>query len=105
MAARRAFIAVCGALLIGAHAVAEATDRGTLSRNAAAALGSPAMSAMLRADRDKDGVLTREELDQYDLTLGRRFTEADADANGKLTLFELETVLGPSDSGPVGATR
>ena len=54
---------------------------------------SQAMNGMLRADVDKDGVLSRFELDQYDLSLGRRFSEVDADRDGKLTLYEFEKLL------------
>lgn len=56
-------------------------------------LDSKAMKAMLRADRDKDGVLSVEELDQYDLTLGPRFREVDSDRDGRLTLYEFELLL------------
>jgi hypothetical protein len=68
------------------------------------ALNSPAMHVMLRADRDKDGMLSREELEEYDVTLGPRFVEADWDQNGKLTLHEFESLLLPQ-SPSVGATR
>ena len=56
-------------------------------------IDSHAMNAMLRADRDKDGVLSRDELEQYDMTLARRFKEADGDRDGKLTLYEFEKIL------------
>jgi hypothetical protein len=51
------------------------------------------MNIMLRADRDKDGVLSLEELEQYDLTIAHRFREADRDRDGKLTYDELERLL------------
>ena len=60
-------------------------------------LDSEAMNAMLRADRDKDGTLSREELEHYDLGLARRFKEADVDRDGKLTLYEFEKILGPTE--------
>lgn len=56
-------------------------------------LDSNAMNAMLRADRDKDGTLSREELEHYDLSLARRFKDVDADRDGKLTLYEFEKLL------------
>ena len=59
----------------------------------AAEQNADAMAHMLRADRDKDGVVSRAELEAYDLTLARRFKEADADRDGKLTLKEFETLL------------
>jgi len=61
------------------------------------------MNAMLRADRDKDGTLSREELDQYDLTLSRRFSEADADKDGKLTFYEFEKLLGETKTESAAA--
>ena len=75
------------------------------SRQTETTLRSRAMSAMLRADRDKDGMLSREELDDYDLTLGRRFAEGDWDQNGRLTLYEFEWLLGPPEAPSIGATR
>ncbi len=60
---------------------------------------------MLRADRDKDGMLSREELEEYDITLGPRFEEVDWDRNGKLTLYELEFLLGAPPAPSIGATR
>jgi hypothetical protein len=97
-----------GAALSGERVPASATalvaERPATAR-VASVLNSPAMNAMLRADRDKDGMLSREELDEYDLTLGRRFVDADADRNGRLTLRELETLFGAPEEPRVGATR
>ena len=61
-------------------------------------LDSHAMNAMLRADRDKDGLLSREELEHYDMSLVRRFKEADTDRDGKLTLYEFEKILPPLEA-------
>jgi hypothetical protein len=83
----------------GPSAATEAT------RQTESTLQSRAMSAMLRADRDKDGVLSREELDEYDLTLGRRFADGDWDQNGRLTLYEFEWLLGGAEMPSIGATR
>jgi hypothetical protein len=58
-----------------------------------APLDTRAMNAMLRADRDKDGALSREELEQYDVGLARRFGEVDADRDAKLTFNEFEKLL------------
>jgi hypothetical protein len=91
---------------VPANATAFVADRPLPTRTGAAAvLDSPAMNAMLRADRNKDGLLSREELDEYDLALGRRFSEADADHNGRLTLPEFETLFAGPDGPSVGATR
>jgi hypothetical protein len=102
---------VCmAAVIVVASAVAAAepplaAERAVPSRETESTLNSRAMSAMLRADRDKDGVLSREELDEYDLTLGRRFAEADWNGNGRLTLYEFEWLLGPPEAQSIGATR
>jgi len=87
------------------NATAFVGDRPLSTRTGAAVLDSPAMNAMLRADRNKDGLLSREELDEYDLALGRRFSEADADHNGRLTLPEFETLFAAPEGPSVGATR
>ena len=92
---------------LAADTAALVAEQPTSARTATAVLNSPAMLAMLRADRDKDGLLSREELDDYDLLLGRRFSEADVDRNGRLTLRELETLLllAAPEAPSVGATR
>jgi hypothetical protein len=61
-------------------------------------LDTKAMNAMLRADRDKDGTLSREELEHYDMGLARRFNEVDRDRDGKLTLYEFEKLLTPQET-------
>ena len=66
---------------------------GSTAQRPPVPLDSQAMNAMLRADRDKDGTLSREELDRYDLGLARRFHEVDADRDGKLTLYEFEKLI------------
>ena len=76
---------------------AVAADRpvGSTSLRPPAPLDSHTMGSMLRADRDKDGVVSREELEHYDVGLARRFKEVDADKDGRLTLYEFEKLLGP----------
>jgi Ca2+-binding EF-hand superfamily protein len=71
---------------------------GSISARPPVPLDTKAMNTMLRADRDKDGVLSREELEHYDLGLARRFHEADRDRDGKLTLYEFEKLLKPDTS-------
>lgn len=68
-------------------------DTGSTLLRPSVPLDSKAMKAMLRADRDKDGLLSIEELDQYDLTLSPRFKEVDSDRDGRLTLYEFELLL------------
>jgi hypothetical protein len=104
MAAGRARIAALSLIAVAAIAAAAVSASEKGSAAASQSLDTPAMNAMLRADRDKDGLLSREELDQYDLTTGRRFRQADGDRDGKLTLYEFETLLAP-DAAAVGATR
>jgi hypothetical protein len=95
-------VIVTSAVMMAGPALA--ADRAAPADWPRSALNSPAMHAMLRADRNKDGVLSREELEEYDLTLGPRFAEADWDQNGRLTLHEFESLLLPQ-SPSVGATR
>ena len=94
-------IVIAAAMAISAVAAERgiAADKavGTTAVRPPVPLDSEAMNAMLRADKDKDGTLSREELDQYDLSLARRFKEADADRDGKLTLYEFERILGQPD--------
>ena len=95
------FFAIVASLAMAFTAIAPAADRSPDKAFGSTALRPPvpidtkAMNAMLRADRDKDGTLSREELEQYDVTLGRRFKEADTDHDGKLTLYEFEKLLTP----------
>jgi len=96
--------AIALAIVTTAFAAEKPANRavGSTTLRAPVPLDSRAMNAMLRADRDKDGTLSRDELERHDLGLARRFKEADADGDGKLTLYEFETLLAPQ---PVGATR
>lgn len=84
------------ALTIGA--IAADKPHGTTATRPPAPLDSRAMNAMLRADSDKDGLLSREELERYDMVLGRRFKEVDADGDGKLTFYEFEKLLEPAET-------
>lgn len=90
-------VALIGVML-AVGAIAADKPVGTTVLRPTVPLDSHAMNAMLRADRDKDGVLSREELEQYDMNLARRFKEVDADRDGKLTLYEFEKLLGPPET-------
>ena len=68
-------------------------DTGSTTLRPPVLIDTKAMNAMLRADRDKDGTLSREELEHYDMTLGPRFRNVDGDGDGRLTLYEFETLL------------
>lgn len=85
-------------ILLALGAPAGEKDTGMTVLRPPVAFDSEAMNAMLRADIDKDGVLSRAELDQYDMSLGRHFAEADADRDGKLTLYEFEKLLEPPET-------
>jgi EF hand domain-containing protein len=100
----RLAIALLSATLLGAGAGGNHSAAGVGKSNGAAADNrasfgqSHAMGAMLRADRDKDGVLSRAELEQYDLGLARRFKEADVDRDGRLNFSEFERLFFTPDS-------
>jgi hypothetical protein len=90
------FLVVLTALAaIGISAAERTPDKavGSTSLKPSPAIDTHAMNAMLRADSDKDGTLSQQELEQYDLTLARRFGEADSDHDGKLTFYEFEKLL------------
>ena len=92
---RAAYLVI--AVAAGVAFAAAADDRaaaGAPALIATSPLPDP-MSAMLRADRDKDGVLSREEVEHYDVSLARRFRDADGDRDGRLTLVEFEKLLLP----------
>ena len=97
-------IALLSAALLGASAGGNNSTAGVGKSQSAAAenrasfVQSQAMSAMLRADRDKDGLLSRAELEQYDLGLARRFKDADSDRDGKLNFGEFDKLLAMPDS-------
>ena len=89
-------IALAGALgALAAPAAERMTEKGVGSTTLRppVPLDTHAMNAMLRADRDKDGTLSREELEQYDMGLARHFKDVDADRDGRLTLYEFEKLL------------
>jgi hypothetical protein len=90
-----AAIAIMVALFALAADKASTGDRntGSTTLRPPVALDTKAMNAMLRADRNKDGTLSREELEHYDMTLGGRFRDVDGDRDGKLTLYEFEMLL------------
>src|SRR6185436_16845157 len=99
-------LAIAGAIGVVASGAAERAPGkavGSTSLKPPPAIDTDAMNAMLRADRDKDGTLSREELDQYDLALGRRFTEADSDRDGKLSFYEFEKLLGETKTQSAAA--
>ena len=93
------------AIVLAAAVVAPAAEKsnadravGSTATRPPAPLDTRAMNAMLRADRDKDGALSPVELEQYDVNLARRFKEADADRDSKLTLHEFEKLFSPPET-------
>jgi hypothetical protein len=94
-------IVLAGALgALAAPAAERITEKGVGSTTLRppVPLDTDVMNAMLRADRDKDGTLSREELDQYDMALAKRFKDVDADRDGRLTLYEFEKLLGSPET-------
>lgn len=98
-----AFASVIGVVASGAAERVPGKAVGSTSLKPPAPLDTEAMNAMLRADRDKDGTLSREELEQYDLALGRRFGDADADRDGKLSFYEFEKLVTDEKSARAAA--
>ena len=95
---RKCLLAALGAIAIAVGAIAADKPVGTTTLRPPLPLDSRAMNAMLRADTDKDGYLSREELERYDLTLARRFREVDTDGDGRLTFYEFEKLLEPPEA-------
>jgi hypothetical protein len=93
-----ALLALIAALPAAAAERFSGKGTGSISVRPPVPLDSEAMNAMLRADLDKDGTLSREELEQYDLGLARRFRDGDTDRDGKLTFYEFEKLLGPPEA-------
>lgn len=91
-----AIAALCAAVMVAAAmlpAAAHAAGKGGSNDAAAeraAARADATVEQMMRADVNKDGVVTKDEVDRLDSRLGRRFQAADADGDGKLTLREFE---------------
>ena len=100
----RLAIALLSAALLGASAggndstAGVGKSHGSAAENRGSFVQSHALTAMLRADRDKDGLLSRAEVEHYDLGLARRFKEADADRDGKLNFSEFEKLFATPDS-------
>jgi hypothetical protein len=95
---RRTWVAIAVAAVLGTLAAAAAEriperEVGSTALRLPVPLDTHAMNAILRADRDKDGTLSREELEQYDMGLAKRFREVDADHDDRLTLYEFEKLL------------
>ena len=80
---------------VAAERAAQDRNRGSTASSTLTFLDSVAMHHMLRADRDKDGTLSREELERYDIGLARQFRQADVDRDGRLTLYEFEKLVSP----------
>ena len=95
--------AIAVASLSAAFAVAAVSAGGDKSRAETRPDEVAAMNQMVRADVNKDGAVTRDELERMDLELARRFDAADADHDGKLTLREFETLRSLNVFGTGGA--
>ncbi len=72
------------------YAAGKGEQQGTGSSAPRSVQSDATVEQMMRADVNKDGVVTKDEVDRMDRRLGRRFGAADADRDGKLTLREFE---------------
>lgn len=67
-----------------------------------------AVEQMMQADVNKDGTVTRDEVERIDSRLGRGFGSADADRDGKLSVREFEKLQqlkqGATGGAPPGGT-
>jgi hypothetical protein len=79
---------------------------GKTSGSAAAQSGDVggAMNEMVKADVNKDGNVTRDEVQKIDPSLAKNFDQADANHDGKLSLREFETLRGTSVGGTSGSS-
>lgn len=94
-----AIVAMSGALAIAAASAGDERPSQAGARPDEVA----AINQMVRADVNKDGVVTRDEVERINIELARRFEAADADRDGKLTLHEFETLRASSIGGTGGA--
>lgn len=105
-----AFVAAAVAVApVGAGGAAGAPAPAASMDAAARELRSKAaIEQMMQADVNKDGMVTREEVDRIDSRLGRGFSSADADRDGKLTVREFEKLQelrqGAAGGAPPGGT-
>ena len=95
---RKYLLVALSGIAFALGAVAADKPVGTTTLRPPLPLDSRAMNAMLRADTDKDGYLSREELERYDIALARRFREVDADGDGRLTFYEFEKLVEPAET-------
>jgi hypothetical protein len=93
-----------GAALATTHAgtsnASPTSNRPAVSRSGP---DSPAVEQMMRADVNRDGMVTRDELERLDSRLVPLFEAADADGDGKLTLREFERLRELSRGATPGA--
>jgi multidrug resistance efflux pump len=87
------------------HSGAKARQEGTNAAAARAARADAAVDQMMRADLNKDGTVSREELDRLDPRMSRNFNAADRNRDGQLTLPEFEKLRALSSGGTSGESR
>jgi EF hand domain-containing protein len=89
---------------------ASGTSHGTVSDHSVTsksdANAGQAMDMMVRADTNKDGAVTKDEVQKLDPGLATHFDQADANHDGRLSLREFEKLLSYQDeaTGRVGGT-
>lgn len=82
-----AALTVSGAGAADSHAEAKQQRRSAAAR---AARSDAAMEQMMRADVNKDGTVSRDEVERLDSRMSPQFKAADVDRDGRLTLREFE---------------
>jgi hypothetical protein len=97
------FAAASSPVIAGnAHTVAKAQHEGTDTETARAARTDAAVEQMMRADVDKNGTLSRDEVYRLDRRMSQKFDAADGNRDGRLTLREFERLRALSSGATSG---
>ena len=92
----------------GAYGAGAEPARRVEQAAARAAESDAAMDQMMRADVNRDGTISRDEVERFDSRMEPRFKTADLDHDGKLNLREFERLRalsrGATSARPLGGT-